>query len=154
MLLKEFATGTQPLFVSPTGALIPGIVGINVRGDLFQILAFGSTVAAFAQGVALGALVQGIKVDGRAYAGGWWDWLTPYTLLTGLGTVAGYALLGSTWLVWKLEGAAQDHARRMAVRAAWATIALMGAVSLYNITLNADYAERWLSAPEIAKTLQ
>ncbi|MCL9981524.1 MAG: cytochrome d ubiquinol oxidase subunit II [Erythrobacter sp.] len=109
----------------------------------------GSFVAALAQGMTLGALLQGIEVEGRAYAGSWWDWLTPYTLLTGLGTVAGYALLGSTWLIWKLDGEEQAHARKLAVRAAIATIVLMGAVSLYNITLNADYAARWLSAPEI-----
>ncbi len=109
----------------------------------------GSFVAALAQGMTLGALLQGIEVEGRAYAGSWWDWLTPYTLLTGLGTVAGYALLGSTWLIWKLDGDEQAHARKLAVRAAIATIVLMGAVSLYNITLNPEYAAHWLSAPEI-----
>lgn len=109
----------------------------------------GSLVAALAQGMTLGALLQGIEVEGRAYAGSWWDWLTPYTLLTGLGTVAGYALLGSTWLIWKLDDEEQTHARKLAVRAGIATIVLMGAVSLYNITLNAEYAAHWLSAPEI-----
>ncbi|WP_324826645.1 cytochrome d ubiquinol oxidase subunit II [Qipengyuania zhejiangensis] len=109
----------------------------------------GSLVAAMAQGMTLGALLQGIEVTGRAYSGSWFDWLTPYTLLTGLGVVAGYALLGSTWLIWKLEGAGQAHARTLAKRAAFATIVLMGAVSLYNIFLNAEYAERWLTAPEI-----
>jgi cytochrome d ubiquinol oxidase subunit II len=109
----------------------------------------GSFVAALAQGMTLGALLQGIEVSGRAYAGSWWDWLTPYTLLTGLGTVAGYALLGSTWLIWKLDGEEQTHARTLAIRWGAATIVLMGAVSLYNIALNADYAARWLSAPEI-----
>ncbi len=109
----------------------------------------GSLVAAMAQGMILGALLQGIEVDGRAYAGSWLDWLTPYTLLTGLGTVAGYALLGSTWLIWKLDGGVQAHARYVALRAAIATIVLMGAVSLYNITLNAEYAAHWLAAPQI-----
>lgn len=109
----------------------------------------GSLVAALAQGMTLGALLQGIDVVDRAYAGSWWDWLTPYTLLTGLGTVAGYALLGSTWLIWKLDGEEQAHARKLAIRAGAATIVLMGAVSIYNILLNAEYAERWLSAPEI-----
>ena len=74
----------------------------------------------------LGALLQGIDVVDRAYAGSWWDWLTPYTLLTGLGTVAGYALLGSTWLIWKLDGAEQDHARKLAIWAGGATIVLDG----------------------------
>jgi cytochrome d ubiquinol oxidase subunit II len=109
----------------------------------------GSFVAALAQGMTLGALLQGIEVDGRVYAGSWFDWLTPYTLLTGLGTVAGYALLGSTWLIWKLDGEEQGHARKLAVRSGIATIVLMGAVSLYNITLNAEYAAHWLAAPQI-----
>ena len=109
----------------------------------------GSFVAAMAQGMTLGALLQGIEVADRAYAGSWFDWLTPYTLLTGLGTVAGYALLGATWLVWKLDGPGQDHARKMAMRAALLTFALMALVSLYNIGLNQDYADRWLTAPEI-----
>lgn len=109
----------------------------------------GSLVAAMTQGMTLGALLQGIDVVDRAYAGSWFDWLTPYTLLCGLGTVAGYALLGSTWLIWKLDGEGQAHARSLAFRAALATIVLMGAVSLYNIALNAEYAARWLTAPEI-----
>ena len=105
--------------------------------------------ALLAQGMTLGALLQGIEVVDRSYAGSWFDWLTPYTLLTGLGTVAGYALLGATWLVWKLEGDSQHHARALAKRAAWATLILMGGVSLYNVFLNAEYAEKWLTAPEI-----
>ena len=109
----------------------------------------GSLVAAMAQGMTLGALLQGIEVVDRAYAGSWFDWLTPYTLLCGLGVVAGYALLGSTWLIWKLDGPGQAHARKLALRSAVATIVLMGAVSLYNVFLNAEYAERWLTAPEI-----
>jgi cytochrome d ubiquinol oxidase subunit II len=109
----------------------------------------GSLVAAMAQGMTLGALLQGIEVVDRAYAGSWFDWLTPYTLLCGLGVVVGYALLGSTWLIWKLDGPGQAHARKLALRSALATIVLMGAVSLYNVFLNAEYAERWLTAPEI-----
>jgi cytochrome d ubiquinol oxidase subunit II len=122
------------------------------RHRVFWDLAFsvGSIVAAMAQGMVLGALLQGIEVEGRAYAGSWWDWLTPYTLLTGVGTVAGYALLGATWLVWKTEGDCQSRARRLAVVAAVATLALMGAVSLANLGLDDQYRERWLSMPELA----
>jgi cytochrome d ubiquinol oxidase subunit II len=143
--------------------IIAMLLGLVFRGVAFEYrwrdpghqrfwdLAFtgGSFVAALAQGMTLGALLQGIDVVGRAYAGSWWDWLTPYTLLTGLGTVAGYALLGATWLIWKLDGEEQAHARKLAIGWGAATIILMGAVSVYNILLNADYAERWLSAPEI-----
>src|SRR5690606_32453188 len=74
----------------------------------------GSIVAAFAQGVALGALLQGIKVADRAYAGGWLDWLTPFSLLTGASVLVGYALLGATWLIWKTDGLTQAHAYRLA----------------------------------------
>ena len=109
----------------------------------------GSLMATLTQGMILGALLQGIEVENRAYAGSWFDWLTPYTLLCGVGTVAGYTLLGSTWLIWKLEGDAQARARKLAKIAAPATLALMGAVSLYNIGLNPEYADRWLTAPEI-----
>ncbi|MCL9999588.1 MAG: cytochrome d ubiquinol oxidase subunit II [Erythrobacter sp.] len=143
--------------------IIAMLLGLVFRGVAFEYrwrdpghqkfwdMAFtgGSFVAALAQGMTLGALLQGIEVVDRSYAGSWWDWLTPYTLLTGLGTVAGYALLGSTWLIWKLDGEEQAHARKLAVRAAIATIVLMGAVSLYNVTLNAEYAAHWLTAPQI-----
>ena len=106
-------------------------------------------IAALAQGMVLGALLQGIEVTDRAYSGSWWDWLTPYTLLTGVGTLAGYALLGATWLVWKLDGDAQNHARKLGKMAALATLALMGAISLMNLFVRPEYAEHWLSAPEI-----
>lgn len=109
----------------------------------------GSLMAAMAQGMTLGALLQGVEVVDRAYAGSWFDWLTPYTLLCGFGVVAGYALLGSTWLIWKLDGEGQAHARKLALQSALATVVLMGAVSFYNVFLNAEYAERWLTAPEI-----
>ena len=61
----------------------------------------GSIVAAFAQGITLGALLQGIAVEGRAYAGGWWDWLTPFSAADGCAVVVGYALLGACWLILK-----------------------------------------------------
>ncbi len=69
--------------------------------------------AAISQGIALGAILQGIHVEGRQYAGGWWDWLTPFSILTGLAVVAGYGLLGATWLVMKTTGELRDHAYRL-----------------------------------------
>ena len=53
----------------------------------------GSIMAAFCQGIALGALLQGVIVESRQYAGGWWDWLTPFTLMTGLAVITGYGCL-------------------------------------------------------------
>ena len=107
----------------------------------------GSFGATFAQGVALGALVQGIEVEGRAYAGGNWDWLTPFSLLTGLALVVGYVLLGATWLVLKTEGHLRDVARPLAERALLVTLALIGLVSLMTPAPNPDYWARWFGGP-------
>jgi cytochrome d ubiquinol oxidase subunit II len=109
----------------------------------------GSLIAALAQGMILGALLQGIDIEGRAYAGSWWDWLTPYTLLTGIGVAVGYVLLGACWLIWKTEGAGQDHAYRMAMRAAIATLVLLVAISLYTPLVQPQYFNRWFAMPHI-----
>jgi cytochrome d ubiquinol oxidase subunit II len=109
----------------------------------------GSTVAAFFQGIALGALVQGIPEAHRAYAGGWWDWLTPFSVMTGIALIIGYALLGSTWLIYKTEGELQAKAYGFARRTAVGTLALIGIVSLWTPFLNPRFMERWLSWPHI-----
>jgi len=121
------------------------------RGQFLWDWAFagGSILAAFAQGVTLGALVQGIPVVDRAYAGGWWDWLTPFSLLTGFALVIGYALLGATWLILKTEGHVQRRAYDIAFWAAPATLLAIGLVSLWTPFLKELYAERWFSWPLI-----
>lgn len=107
----------------------------------------GSLVAALCQGVALGVLVQGIEVEGRAYSGGWWDWLTPFSVLTGLAVATGYALLGATWLVMKTEGGLQHRMRRLAWPLGFATLGFMGLVSLLTPFLEPVYFTRWFSLP-------
>jgi cytochrome d ubiquinol oxidase subunit II len=126
------------------------------RHEAFWDFAFfaGSLVAAFSQGMVLGAILQGIVIDGRAYAGGWLDWLQPYTLLTGLGVTVGYALLGSTFLAMKLTGKPEAHAYRLAVRASLATLVLMIAVSLATPFLLGRYWSRWFDWPQILFTSQ
>jgi cytochrome d ubiquinol oxidase subunit II len=162
-LLAAFPLAYAVILPATYPLIIAMLLGLIFRGVAFEFrwrderhrpfwdLAFfgGSLVAALSQGMVLGAILQGIRVADRHYAGSWWDWLTPYTLLTGLGVVAGYALLGACWLVWKLEGGVQEKVRRLAVRSAIATLALMAAVSLYNLSLLPEYRERWLGTPEI-----
>ncbi|MDD9720212.1 cytochrome d ubiquinol oxidase subunit II [Sulfitobacter sp. PR48] len=109
----------------------------------------GSLTAALCQGIALGALVQGIEVENRAYAGGWWDWLTPFTFLTGVAVTVGYAMLGATWLNLKLEGRIQTHMRRLARPFAIATVIFMAAVSLWTPFLRYVYFERWFTWPSM-----
>ncbi|MFP3632310.1 cytochrome d ubiquinol oxidase subunit II, partial [Burkholderia sp. SIMBA_045] len=63
----------------------------------------GSVIATFSQGVAVGALLDGIPVEGRRFAGSAMDWLAPFPLFCGVGLVVAYALLGCTWLIMKTE---------------------------------------------------
>ena len=114
----------------------------------------GSMVAALAQGITLGALLQGIAVQNRTYAGGWFDWLTPFSLLVGVSLVCGYALLGSTWLVMKSEGSLQERCYRLAFRLGIATIVAMAAVSAATPFLREAYWLRWFAWPQVLFTAQ
>ncbi len=109
----------------------------------------GSLLAAFCQGIALGALVQGIEVADRAYAGGWWDWLSLFSILTGVAVVFGYALLGSTWLVMKTMDDLQAQMRSFSWPLAFITLALIGVVSLLTPLQNPVYFDRWFSWPQL-----
>ncbi|MET0314393.1 MAG: cytochrome d ubiquinol oxidase subunit II [Hansschlegelia sp.] len=112
----------------------------------------GSALATFAQGVTLGALLQGISVENRAYAGGWWDWLTPFSVMAGVGLVCGYALLGATWLVMRTEGRLQEHARGLSLRCGAATIVAVAAISMATPFLEGQYWERWFAFPHMMLT--
>lgn len=114
----------------------------------------GSIVAALAQGITLGALLQGIAVQNRTYAGGWFDWLTPFSFLVGVSLVCGYALLGSTWLVMKSEGSLQERCYRLAFRLAIGTIVAMAAVSAATPFLRDAYWLRWFAWPQVLFTAQ
>ena len=110
---------------------------------------WGSYTAAFTQGIALGAFVQGIEVSGRAYAGGWWDWLTGFSVLTGLALVVGYGLLGACWLVWKAEGALHERARALARPLAVALVLFIVTVSVTMPFLQPAFRARWFNFPAI-----
>src|ERR1700756_2271683 len=86
-------------------------LGVTSKRHWTFAFAAGSALAAFCQGLILGGLIQGIKVENGAFAGGPFDWATPFAALCGLGLVAGYGLLGATWLVMKTEGRGADTAR-------------------------------------------
>ncbi|MEM7568293.1 MAG: cytochrome d ubiquinol oxidase subunit II [Pseudomonadota bacterium] len=109
----------------------------------------GSATATLSQGIALGALLQGIEVDGRSYGGGWWDWLSPFSLLTGIAVMSGYCLLGATWLNIKTDGALQQRAQTLAWRFFVSTLVFIAAVSLATPFLETAYYARWLSFPGI-----
>lgn len=141
--------------------LIAMLLGLVFRGVAFEFrwrdaghrklwdagFCAGSCVATFAQGVTLGALLQGITVEGRAYAGGWWDWLTPFSVLTGVAVLVGYALLGVTWLNLKTSGEIQARSAKLARPLSLGLLALIGIVSLWTPFINEMYFERWFGWP-------
>ena len=108
---------------------------------------FGSLGAAFMQGVILGGFVQGIDVDGRHFAGGPLDWLSAFSVMTGLALVCGYALLGSTWLIMKTEDMTQDWANKCAAYVLAFVALFMALVSLSMPFINADIKNLWFSLP-------
>ncbi len=103
----------------------------------------GSFVAAFSQGLMLGGMIQGISVEGGAFAGGAFDWLTPFTLLTGMSVVIGYILLGSCWLVLKTEGELFLRARKWGLAALGAVAICFLAVSLATLAIDSSIGDRW-----------
>ncbi|HEY0302852.1 MAG TPA: cytochrome d ubiquinol oxidase subunit II [Rhizomicrobium sp.] len=122
------------------------VVSRSKKGWSFAFVV-GSTLAAFAQGVILGGMIQGVRVENGAYAGGPYDWATPFGLLCGLALIAGYGLLGATWLVMKTEGAIAVRARRQSYVFLAAVLMFMAAVSLWTPLSQARIAERWFSLP-------
>jgi cytochrome d ubiquinol oxidase subunit II len=153
----------MPALYTPIVAMLLGLV---FRGVAFEFrwrsqrernrwdMAFagGSLVAALAQGIALGAILQGVQVANRAYAGGWWEWLTPFSILTGIAVVIGYCLLGATWLVMKTTGDLREKAYHLSWWLLFAMLGAIGIVSLATPFLDVEYARRWFTWPNLLFT--
>ena len=166
-LLAAFPVAYAIILPALYAPLIAMLLGLIFRGVAFEFrwrdpahrrwwdIGFfaGSLVATLAQGVTLGALLEGINVSGRAYGGGWWDWLSPFSLLVGLSLVIGYALLGVCWLIWKTEGDLNRQARSYARILLPAMLLAIGAVSLATPFLEGKYYERWFVWPGLLVTV-
>jgi cytochrome d ubiquinol oxidase subunit II len=162
-LLAVFPLSYSIMLTALYVPVIAMLLGLVLRGVAFEYrwrtrrgrflwdwsFTIGSLVATLCQGIMLGAIVQGIPVEGRAYAGGWWDWLTPFSMFTGVALVVGYTLLGSTWLIMKTDGALQQRAQTIAWYAAPATVALIGVASLWTVFTHPHYMDRWFSVPQV-----
>jgi cytochrome d ubiquinol oxidase subunit II len=124
---------------------------IASTGKSYWTFAFaaGSILAAFCQGLVLGGLIQGIKVEERAFAGGPFDWLTPFAVMCGLALATGYALLGATWLIMKTNERVAVRARLAAKLLLLAVIVFMVIVSLWTPLAIERIADRWFSFPNI-----
>jgi cytochrome bd ubiquinol oxidase subunit II len=110
----------------------------------------GSTLAAFCQGVVLGGFINGIAVANGMFIGGTFDFLSAFAIVCGLGVVAGYALLGATWLILKTDGLTARLGRRAARAALLVTLGFIAAVSIWTPIQFPHIGERWFSWPNIA----
>jgi len=140
------------------------LLGLVFRGVAFEFrwvakphhrrwdLAFaaGSTVAAFSQGLILGAVLAGIPVSGGAFSGGAFSWLTPFSLMCGCALIVGYALIGACWIAMKASAAAEARARRQARGLLGLLLFFIVLVSIWTPLEFARVAQRWFSWPNIA----
>jgi len=104
---------------------------------------YGSLAAALSQGLILGGFIQGVTVEGRSFAGGPFDWLTPFSLLVAVSVAIGYVLLGACWLVLKTEGEVQRRARNRGKMALAGVAVGFAAVSLATLSIDPRVTERW-----------
>ncbi|HBK09106.1 MAG TPA: cytochrome d ubiquinol oxidase subunit II [Acetobacteraceae bacterium] len=163
-LLAAFPMAYAVLLSALFIPLIVMLMGLILRGVAFEFrfkaeeghrpywdIAFsaGSYIAAFFQGAALGAFINGFIVTGPSYGGGALDWLTPFSVFTGIGVIVSYALLGSTWLTIKTEGALQGRMIGIAKRIVPVLLIGIGIVSLWTPLAHHEIATRWFSVPNI-----
>ena len=114
-----------------------------------QAFNYGSGIATFAQGVVLGSFIQGFQVSGRVFSGTSFDFLTPFSILTGIALLFGYGLLGAGWLILKTEGDLQDAARRQGTVCLIGVLAAIGVVSIWTPIMNPAIASRWFVYPNM-----
>ncbi len=109
----------------------------------------GSALAGFCQGLVLGAFIEGVPVTRDAFAGTTFGFLSPFAIASGLGLVAGYALLGATWLILRTEATTAAFARKAAGPALLVTLAFIALISLWTPIAQPAIAQRWFSLPNI-----
>jgi len=163
-LLAAFPVAYAAVLTALYLPLVLMLVGLVFRGVAFEFRfkasdrrrhlwdkAFigGSLVATFFQGVTLGAYIGGIEMRDGAFAGGPFDWLSPFSLFTGCGLVAAYALLGGTWLIMKTDGELQRRMRGLSRAAAWAVFGAIAVISVWTPLTHPQISERWFSLPNL-----
>lgn len=145
-----------PLIFMLLGLIFRGVAfefrfkgGVQSRHWWDKAFIFGSLAATFFQGVVLGAYMDGLPVVNRSYAGGVLDWITPFSVFTGLGLIVAYALLGCTWLIFKTEGPLYDRMCTLARPLTFALLAVIVIISIWTPLAHPAIAERWFSFPNI-----
>lgn len=156
---KAYATILPALYLP----LILFLLGLILRGVSFEFrfkatqyqylwdLAFsgGSILATAMQGIVLGRFVEGFPLINGELVGGYFHWLTSFSMMTALALLSGYALLGATWLIMKTEGNLQTWCRKMAFRLMFLLVFFLALVSLWTPLMQPAIAQRWFSFPNI-----
>jgi cytochrome bd ubiquinol oxidase subunit II len=109
----------------------------------------GSGLAALMQGLMLGAFIDGVPVEDGHFAGGPFSFFSAFAVASALGVVAGYALLGAAWLIYKTEGATQTFAQAIAPWTLGATLLFIGVISVWTPLAHPSIAQRWFSLPNV-----
>jgi cytochrome d ubiquinol oxidase subunit II len=142
-----------PIFVMLAGLILRG-VAFEFRYKTHRLrwlwdagFAGGSLVAAFVQGMLVGALVGGLPVADGRYIGGTFGWLSPFAILCGTGLCLGYTLLGACWLVRKCDGEVRDEAYRRIPRLSIALLLFLIVVFAYALGEHLAILGRWLERP-------
>ncbi len=143
-----------PLLTFIFGLIFRGVafefrVNAGRKGGWNYAFLYGSLVAAIAQGVTLGGVLSGTRVQGENFAGGPFDWFNPFTLTLGLALVAGYILLGSTYLIIKTRGVVQTRAYYHAFWSAIAVLVFQIIVTFWTPFHYPGVLDRWLNPPRI-----
>jgi cytochrome d ubiquinol oxidase subunit II len=137
------------------------LAGLILRGVAFEYryktermrwiwdagFAGGSLVAAFMQGMTVGALVEGLPISNGQYTGGEFGWLSAFAVLCGVGLCLGYALLGACWLIKKCEADIREVAYRLIPNLAVGVLAFLVVVFGYALAENLRVMSRWLERP-------
>ena len=163
VLYGAFSDAYGILFSAWYLAVMILLVALVFRGVAFEFRArarrkrpwsiafsIGSVIAAFIQGALLGSLIHGFKVQDNLFAGAALDWLTPFSVTTGIALVAGYGLLGATWLIYRTEGQLQDWCYRAAQYLAAAVACFIIVVSIWTPLAFAHIARRWFNLHDLA----
>jgi cytochrome d ubiquinol oxidase subunit II len=143
-----------PLFTFICGLIFRGVT-FEFRGEASRkepwnkAFFLGSLVAVLSQGLMLGGILTGIRVEGNHFAGSPLDWLNPFSVMVGLALVPGYMMLGSTYLIIKTTGAVQERAYREAGWSGLAVLAFMAVVTLWTPFHYPLVWTHWFSPPRI-----
>jgi cytochrome d ubiquinol oxidase subunit II len=140
---EAYARLLQDLYL-PVMALIAGLImrgsAIEFRhsethGPLWdKVFGIGSLIAAIAQGVVLGKVITGLLPGELSGV---------FVAVSAVGVVAGYSLLGSTYLVRKTMGSLEQWARRLALLSAFVTVAAAALLTVATWFISAVGRDRW-----------